>query len=209
MNDKAIDLYGHYLSVPSCKAGLMLSMAGIPHAYHHIDILSGAQRAPDYVAVNRFAQVPAIIHNDMTICQSDVILVYLALQFGKLDGATEEERIRAREWLCWASDRLWNITRARSQLKFQNGAPAVIEQLQSASRAALGVLDGHLEGGGEFITGAAPTMADVSCFTIAAYAADADIDISEWPAITAWQGRMLAQEGCSDIDTLLPREDRA
>ncbi len=207
MTDKTLDFYGHYLSVPSCKVGLMLSMAGIPHAYHHVDIMSGAHRTPDYAAVNRFAQVPAIVHDGMTICQSDVILVYLAENFGKLDGATAEARIRAREWLCWASDRLWNITRARSQLKFQSGAPAVIEQLQNASRAALGVLDGHLEDG-EFVTGKTPTIADVCCFAISAFAEDADIDISEWPAITAWRKRMLDEEGCGEIEALLPREDR-
>jgi glutathione S-transferase len=207
MTDTTLDFYGHYLSVPSCKVGLMLSMAAIPYAYHHVDIMSGAHKKPDYAAVNRFAQVPAIVHGGQTICQSDVILIYLAESFGKLDGADAAERIRAREWLSWASDRLWNITRARSQLKFQNGNPAVIEQLQNASRAALGVLDSHLQGGG-FIVGAAPTIADVSCFDIAAFAGDADIDISEWPAITAWQARMLALEGCREIETLLPREDR-
>jgi len=212
MNGKALEFYGHYLSVPSCKVGLMLSMAGIPHSYHHIDLMTGAQKQPEYRALNRFAQVPAIVQDGVAMCQSDVILVYLAEQFTTLDGATLDgatvaERLRVREWLCWQADRLWNITRARSQVKFQNGAPAVIEQLQGTARDALGVLDAHLGGGG-FIVGEAPTIADVACFAVIAHARDAEIDMSECTAIAAWQARMRAREGCADMDEIMPRESR-
>mgnify|MGYP002637196533 CR=1 FL=1 len=208
MNAKSVKLYGHYLSIPSCKAGLMLSMGGIAHSYHHVDLMQGAQKEPAFRAMNRFAQVPVVVHADKTICQSDVILVYLAEQFAALDGATEGERLRVREWLCWQADRLWNIARARSQIKFQNGAPAVVEQLQNASRDALGVLDAHLASG-EFIASEAPTMADVACFTVIAHVADAEIDIAEWPAITAWQARMMARDGCGDWGEIMPQESRA
>ena len=208
MNAKALDFYGHFLYVQSCKVGLMLSMAGISHAYHHVDLMTGAQKAPEYRALNRFAQVPAVVHDGKAICQSDVILVYLAERFAALDGGTEEERLGVREWLCWQADRLWNLVRARSQIKFQSGAPAVIEQLQGGARDALGVLDAHLEGG-DFIIGAAPTIGDVACFTVIAHADDAEIDISEWSAITAWQARMTALEGCGDMDAIMAKESRA
>ena len=208
MNDKSVNLYGHYLSIPSCKVGLMLSMSGIPHAYHHVDLMKGAQKELSFQALNRFAQVPVIVHDNKTIIQSDVILVYLAEQFSAMDGGTEEERLGVREWLCWQADRLWNVTRARSQIKFQNGAPAVVDQLQGASRDALDVLDAHLESG-DFIAGSAPTIADVACYTVIAHAGDAELDISEWPAITDWQARMNAHHGCGDIEDIMPRESRA
>ncbi|MDA0228661.1 MAG: glutathione S-transferase family protein [Proteobacteria bacterium] len=208
MNDKSVKLYGHYISIPSCKVGLMLSMGGIPHSYHHVDLMKGEHKEPAFLGLNRFTQVPVIVHAGKTICQSDVILVYLAEQFTSLDGSTENERLRVREWLCWQADRLWNITRARSQIKFQNGAPAVVEQLQKASRDALGVLDAHLAGG-EFIVGGSPTIADVACFTVVAYVADAEIDIAEWPAIIAWQARMAARDGCGNWDEIMPKESRA
>ena len=208
MNDKSLNFYGHFLSVPSCKVGLMLSMAGIPHAYHHVDLMAGAQKEPSFQALNHFAQVPVIVQAEKAICQSDVILAYLAEQFGKLGGGSEEERLRVREWLCWQADRLWNITRARGQIKFQNGAPAVVEQLQNGARDALGVLDAHLEGR-KFIIGEGPTIADVACFTVIAHADDADIDISDWSAITVWQARMLAQGGCAAPGDVMAKESRA
>ena len=208
MNDKTVNFYGHYLSVPSCKVGLMLSMSSIPFDYHHIDLMTGAQKELSFQALNRFAQVPVIVHANRAICQSDVILVYLAERFAALDGGTEAERLNVREWLCWQADRLWNITRARSQLKFQNGASAVVEQLQNGSRDALGVLNAHLEGG-DFIVGELPTIADVACFTVIAHAADAEIDIGQWFGITAWQARMKALDGCANPTDIMPRESRA
>ena len=208
MNGKLGNLYGHYLSIPSCNAGLILSMDGIAHSYQHVDLMKGAKKELSFQALNRFAQATAVVHAKKIIAQSRAILVYLAEQFAALDGDTKEERLGVREWLCWQADRLWNITRARSQIKFQNGAPAVVDQLQGASRDALGVLDAHLKGG-DFIAGSAPTIADVACYTVIAHAGGAELDISEWPAITDWQARMNAFHGCGVLEDIMPRESRA
>jgi len=208
MNGKLVSLHGHYLSIPSCNVGLILSMDGIAHSYQHVDLMKGTKKELFFQALNRFAQVTAVVHAKKIIAQSRAILVYLAEQFAALDGDTKEERLGVREWLCWQADRLWNITRARSQIKFQNGAPAVVDQLQGASRDALGVLDAHLEGG-DFIAGSAPTIADVACYAVIAHAGDAELDISEWPAITDWQARMNSFHGCGVLEDIMPRESRA
>ena len=208
MNGKLANLYGHYLSIPSCNVGLILSMDGIAHSYQHVDLMKGAKKELSFQALNRFAQVTAVVHAKRIIAQSCAILVYLAEQFAALDGDTEEERLGEREWLCWQADRLYNITWARSQIKFQNGAPAVVEQLQNASRNALGVLDAHLESV-EFVACEVPTIADVASYSMIAYAEDAELDVSDWPAVAAWHSRMAALDGCGDLDEIMPREDRA
>ena len=208
MSAKELELYGHFLSVPSCKVGLMLNMAAIPYAYHHVDLMTGAQKAPGYQAINRFNQVPAIVQGGQAICQSDVILNHLVQKFGKMGGANDQEQVNVSEWVCWQADRLWNLARARGQIKFQNGAPDIIKQLQGAARDALAVLDTHLDSGG-FIVGAVPTIADVACFTVVGCAPDAEINLSAWPNVIAWQKRMLAQEGCANMDIILPKESCA
>ena len=38
----------------------MLALAGAPFSYRHVDLAQGAQKQPDYLALNRFGQVPAI-----------------------------------------------------------------------------------------------------------------------------------------------------
>ena len=108
-------LYGIWLSGPTYKAGLALSLMGQPFAYKHVDLRAGAHKQPDYLAVNRYGQVPALVDGDLKLCQSGSILLYLADKFGKMGGKTAEEKARVREWLFWEFDRLApNIYRPRA-----------------------------------------------------------------------------------------------
>ena len=83
-------LYGIWLSGPTYKAGLALSLMGQAFAYKHVDLRAGAHKQPDYLAVNRYGQVPALVDGDLKLCQSGSILIYLADKFGKMGGKTEE-----------------------------------------------------------------------------------------------------------------------
>ena len=108
-------LYGIWLSGPTYKAGLALSLLGQPFAYKHVDLRAGAHKQPEYLAVNRYGQVPALVDGDLKLCQSGSILLHLAEKFGKMGGKTPEEKARVREWLFWEFDRLAsNIYRPRA-----------------------------------------------------------------------------------------------
>ena len=87
-----LTLYGIWLSGPTYKAGLALSLMGQPFAYKHVDLRAGAHKQPEYLAINRFGQVPALVDGDLKLCQSGSILLYLADKFGKMGGTTPEER---------------------------------------------------------------------------------------------------------------------
>ena len=63
-------LYGIWLSGPTYKAGLALSLMGQPFAYKHVDLRAGAHKQPDYLAVNRYGQVPALVDGDLKLCHS-------------------------------------------------------------------------------------------------------------------------------------------
>lgn len=206
MSDKTVTFYGHWLSTPCSKVGLMLSMSGTDYAYHHVDLMTGEQKKPEFLALNRFGQVPVIVHDGNTICQSDVILVYLAVKLGKLDGATPEARLRAREWLAWQSDRLWNIQRPHGLIRFEKAEKVTIERAQRQAHAALDVLDQHV--GGAFLVGDQPTIADLACFTLTCLADEAEIDIGGWSNIGAWRERMLAQPGCQHPYEIVPHESK-
>ena len=108
-------LYGIWLSGPTYKAGLALSLMGQTFAYKHVDLRAGAHKQPEYLAINRFGQVPALVDGDLKLCQSGSILLYLADKFGKMGGKTPEEKARVREWLFWEFDKLApNVYRPRA-----------------------------------------------------------------------------------------------
>lgn len=91
-----LTLYGIWLSGPTYKAGLAMSLMGQAFAYKHVDLRAGAHKQPDYLAINRFGQVPALVDGDLKLCQSGSILLYLADKFGKMGGKTPEEKARVR-----------------------------------------------------------------------------------------------------------------
>lgn len=94
-------LYGLFASAPSYKVGLMLTLCDEAFDYVHVNLREGAHKKPDYLKINRFGQVPALVDNSngKTLCQSGAILEYLADKTGKFGGASLDDRLRAREWL--------------------------------------------------------------------------------------------------------------
>ena len=97
MNGKSVNLYGHYLSIPSSKVSLMLSVDSIAHSYQHVDLTKGVKKEISFRALNRFAQASAIVHAKKTIAQSHAILVYLAEQFAALDACGDLNENMPRE----------------------------------------------------------------------------------------------------------------
>lgn len=86
-------LHGIWLSGPTYKAGLALSLLGQDFAYKHVDLRAGAHKKPEYLAINRFGQVPALVDGDLKLCQSGSILLYLADKFGKMEARRPRRRL--------------------------------------------------------------------------------------------------------------------
>ena len=205
-----ITLYGIWLSGPTYKAGLALSLMGQPFAYKHVDLRAGAHKQPDYLAINRFGQVPALVDGDLKLCQSGAILLHLADKFGKMGGRTAEEKARVREWLFWEFDRLAsNIYRPRAIKRGFMKADDNVHQLYLHQAGdALKVLDGALAKS-SFLVGDEATIADVAVYGDVAYAEEAAIDLSPYANVKAWMGRVEKLPGFKKYEDVLPKQDAA
>lgn len=205
-----ITLYGIWLSGPTYKAGLALSLMGQPFAYKHVDLRAGAHKQPDYLAINRFGQVPALVDGDLKLCQSGAILLHLADKFGKMGGKTAEEKARIREWLFWEFDRLAsNIYRPRAIKRgFMKADDNVHQMYLNQAGDALKVLDGALAKS-DFLVGSEPTIADVAVYGDVAYAEEAAIDLSPYANVKAWMARVEKLPGFKKYEDVLPKQDAA
>ena len=203
-------LYGIWLSGPTYKAGLAMSLMGQAFAYKHVDLRAGAHKQPDYLAVNRYGQVPALVDGDLKLCPSGAILLYLADKFGKMGGKTPEEKARVREWIFWEFDRLAsNVYRPRAIKRgFMKAEDSVYTMYSNMANDALKVLDGALATS-SFLVGDEVTMADVAVYGDVAYTEEAAIDISAYANIKAWMGRMEKLPGFKKYEDVLPKQDAA
>lgn len=200
-------LYGLFLSGPSYKVALMLSLAQEPFDYHHMDLRGGAHKTDEFRAISRFGQVPALVDtsNGMKLVQSSVILDYLADKTGKFGGATLAERYEAREWLFWEFERLsGNLYRPRAaKAGFRTFDPAVLAQYESEGKAALAHLDSCLKGR-SWLVGEGLTIADIDLYGVVAYAPDGGYDLTAYPNVQAWMARIEALPGYAKPQELMP-----
>jgi len=203
-------LYGHHASGPTYKVALMLALCGEPFTYHHVDLRSGAQKQPDYLAKNRFGQVPCLHDGAHYFCQSASILQYLAEVLKKFGGKNAEEHARIREWMFWDFDKLaHHVFRARAiAVGFWKPELSLGEMYQREANAALATLETHL-GKHEWLVGGRPTVADVDVYGVIRYAPDGGLDLSKYPKLSAWKTRFEAQPGFGAPDQLLPAESKA
>src|SRR5439155_26413549 len=134
---------------------------------------------------NRYGQVPVLRHRGLTIVQSNVILDYLARTTGIFEGATEEYRWQAREWLSWEADAITNVARVRHFSRFRTVNPAVMAHFRELAEAALTFFDKTLESGA-WLIGDGCTIADIGCWGRMVFMAEGGMEIARWPNIEAW-----------------------
>jgi glutathione S-transferase len=208
MSQAGFILHGVALSGPTYKVALMLALCGERFAYRHTNLREGVHKKPEFLAINRYGQVPALVHGDLKLCQSGAILQYLSETLGKFGGSDVTTRQRSREWLFWDADRLSpGIYRTRAIARgFFKAEPTVAAVYREAGEAGLRMLDQSLALQ-PFLTGAAPTIADIACYGVVAFAEEADFRIADFSSIKAWGGRVAALPGFKAPYDLLPMAD--
>ncbi|RKH31757.1 glutathione S-transferase [Corallococcus praedator] len=96
-----IDLYtwntpnGHKVSVA-------LEELGLPYTVQALDISTGVQKEPAFLAINPNGRIPAIVdraEGDFAVFESGAILVYLAEKTGQLMPTDAKGRSRVMQWL--------------------------------------------------------------------------------------------------------------
>jgi GST-like protein len=86
------------------KVALFLEEAGMPYEPIPVDTRKGDQFKPAFLAVNPNAKVPAIADGDVTVFDSNAILLYLAEKTGKfLPPNTPKNRGELLSWLMFVA----------------------------------------------------------------------------------------------------------
>ena len=86
------------------KVGLFLEEAGLPFEAVPVDTRTGDQFDPAFVKVNPNAKVPAIVDGDVTVFDSNAILLHLAEKTGKfLPADTPAARGEMLSWLMFVA----------------------------------------------------------------------------------------------------------
>jgi len=189
-----------YDSAPSgnCyKVRLLLSQLGIPFERHELSVSDRANRPAVLGGLNPALRVPTIVLDDgRSLAESNAILWY----FGdgtKYVPTDRFERAQVLQWQFFEQyDHEPNIAVARFWLHYKGGDidRAALAERQKAGYRALDAMEKHLIDR-EFLVGSRYSLADISLYAYTHVAEEGDFDMSRYPAIRAWLGRVAAQPG--------------
>ena len=192
---RPIKLYRYPLSGHSHRVELFLSLLGLPYEPIDVDLPSGTHKAPAFLAMNAFGQVPVIQDGTVTLADSNAILVYLAAKYAD-DRWLPRDPVRAAEvqrWLSVAAGQLaFGPAAARLVVVFK-ASFNVAEVIARANRL-FAVLEDTLEKTA-FLTGDAPTLADIANYTYIAHAPEGNVSLAPYPQLRAWLARIEALPG--------------
>ena len=95
-----LELYHHGSSVCAAKVRFALAEKHLKWVSHYVDILSGEQFRPDFLAINPKAVVPVMIHDGFVIPESTIICEYVEESFPEnlIYPLSARERAMVRSW---------------------------------------------------------------------------------------------------------------
>ncbi|WP_373235572.1 glutathione S-transferase N-terminal domain-containing protein [Cohaesibacter celericrescens] len=195
---KPIDLY--YWPTPNgWKITIMLEELGVPYNMHYINIGSGDQFKPEFLAISPNNKMPAIVDPEgpggepISVFESGAILLYLGRKFGRFLPKTERELVEVEQWLMWQMGGFGPMLGQNHH--FATYAPEKIDyairRYRDETHRLYGVLNKALEGK-DFVAGDY-SIADMAIVGWVVPYERQNIDLAEFPNVESWFAAMKAR----------------
>ncbi|HEU0223846.1 MAG TPA: glutathione S-transferase family protein [Steroidobacteraceae bacterium] len=183
-------LYDYLSSGNGYKCRLVLKALGMPYEIRIMDIVAGATRTPEFLAINPNGRIPVlVVPGRGPIAESHAIISYLA-EGSKLVPADPYERALMWQWMCFEQYQLEpGVATVRFWLKSLRKKPEELgekytERFQRGADA-LTVLERGLADR-DWLVGGSVTLADIALFAYTHVADQAGYRLGDFPAIGAW-----------------------
>ncbi|WP_437722377.1 glutathione S-transferase family protein [Sorangium sp. So ce861] len=188
---RPIRLYRHPLSGHAHRVELFLSLLRLPFELVDVDLKGGAQKTPEFLRKSPFGQVPVIEDGDVTLADSNAILVYLAARYdpsGRWLPRDPAAAARVQQWLSVAAGQLVAGPGA-ARLARVFGAKVDVDRAKAIAAQLLTVVDQQLSAR-RFLAGDAPTVADIAMYTYTAHAPEGGVSLEPYGHVRAWLARV-------------------
>lgn len=191
------------------KAWLAMQQLGIDFDFEVIDVLSGQQKSPSFLAVNPLGVVPYLVCDEGEgIGESNAMLWYLA-EGTPLMPSTPIEQAKALQWMFFEQSKLEPfISPARFFTTIlptaKQDRAADIGAWQASAKPGLARLNEHLASS-QFVLASGYSIADIAIFGYTHVVEEADIALKDYPAIARWIGSVQATQGFQPLSSMLPQ----
>lgn len=200
----------HYFpeSGNSYKLALMLTLCEQDFEPVWTDFGGGVTRTAEWRAsVNEMGEIPVLEEDGRRHTQTAPILLNLAERYGRFLGDGEDQRFEVLRWLFWDNHKLTSYMATYRFMRAFTPDPdsAVLAFLKRRIDDCLGIAEGHFKTR-SFVIGDQPTVADISMTGYLCFPPDeSGYDLAaDYPAVSAWIGRIAALPGWKAPYDLLP-----
>lgn len=195
-------LYDFAFSPNSLKVRAVAYELAVPLEYVHVDLLTGASRRPDFLALNPNGRVPVLADGEFVLWESTAIMRYLSAKHG--GGLVPESARRQAEMDRWIAWQLAHLGPAMSKVAFERivkkltgqGEPdAAAVQAGCAEFVKLtGVLEAALRARpeSEYLAGEV-SLADFALASHYSLASRCGLDLGPFPSVREWLARVLGR----------------
>lgn len=188
-----IDLYT-WTTPNGRKVSIMLEELGLKYAVHPINISTGDQFKPEFLAISPNNKIPAIVDADgpggkpMKLFESGAILIYLAEKTGSsLLPASGAARYEALEWLMWQMGGVGPMFgQVHHFLQFaKEDVPYAKKRYSEEMLRLYGVMDKQLAQH-PYLAGGNYSVADIATYPWVDRHAWHPMELSDYPNVQRW-----------------------
>jgi glutathione S-transferase len=192
----ALLVYGDSRSGNCYKIQLLCAELGVDYDWQEVDILAGETRTPGFLAMNPNGRIPlARLPDGRYLAESNAILSYLA-DGTAFAGTDAWSRALILQWLFFEQySHEPFIATSRFIVKYLGNPPekrAALDEKRDGGYRALDVMEATLAGG-DYMTGADMTLADIALFAYTHVAHEGGFDLAGYPLINAWIDRIAGR----------------
>lgn len=196
-------LYGDSRSGNCYKVATILRLTQRPFQWVETDVMTGATRSAEFLALNPNGKVPLLILPDgRALAESNAMLLHLA-EGTPLLPRDAYRRAIAFQWLFFEQySHEPCIAVARFIVKLAQREAEEAERLvtlRERGNFALGVMEQHLKKNAYF-AGDALSVADIALYAYTHDAESGGFELSGYPAVMRWLGAVAAWPGILPMD---------
>lgn len=191
LDNAAMTLFGDSISGNCLKVKFVAEYLGQPYDWVETSVAARETRTPDFLAMNPAGQVPVVRFADgRVLAQSNAIMLHLAWD-SDLIPADAWDRALMFQWLFWEQ---YSHEPAIAVLRFQKfylkkTDSEIDPALPARCGKVLALMNDHLAGRNWFV-GERLSLADIALVAYTRFAHQADLDLTGYPHIRAWIGRV-------------------
>ena len=185
-----LKLHDLELSGNCYKVRLFCALLGLKPDIVPVDFLAGAHKRSPLIDRNPFGEIPILEDGDVTLRDSQAILVYLARKYGGEPWLPTEPAAMAEtvSWLMVAEN---EIARGPNDARLHDkfGYDLDVHLARRKAERILSLMEAHLKSR-QWLVLDRPTIADIACMPYLALGHEGGVSLEPYPAIGAWIGRM-------------------